>query len=329
MFLSYTDIYRIGEGCSMINLLHMKYAVEVAQTGSINRAAEKLLIGQPNLSRAVKELEASLNIQIFDRSAKGMTLTPEGEIFMNYAKSILKQVDAVEEAFAQGYSVRKRFSISVPRASYICEAFSDFAARLDREREIELFYKETNASRAITNILQEDYRLGIIRYAESYDRYYKSMLEEKNLNYEMIAAFRFVLVMNQSCPLAQKDDICYDDLADYTEIAHADPYVPSLPASEVKKEELPDNIHKRIFVFERASQFDLLSKNPNTFMWVSPVPARLLERFGLVQRTCAENRRVYKDILIRRKGYTLTKLDHMFIEELIRTKREVFQKEDL
>ena len=47
-----------------MNMLHIKYAVEIAKCGSINKAAERLLTGQPNLSRAVKELEASLGIKI-------------------------------------------------------------------------------------------------------------------------------------------------------------------------------------------------------------------------------------------------------------------------
>ena len=100
------------------------------------------------------------------------------------------------------------------------------------------------------------------------------------------------------------------------EIAHADPYVPSLPLSKVVKEELPDNINRRIFIYERASQFDLLSENPQTFMWVSPVPEKLLNRYGLVQRRCAENHKVYRDVLICRKGYKRTVLDHAFITEL-------------
>ena len=53
-----------------MNLVHLKYAVEVAETGSINKASEKLYVSQPNLSRAIKELEASLGVTIFDRSAK-------------------------------------------------------------------------------------------------------------------------------------------------------------------------------------------------------------------------------------------------------------------
>ena len=40
-----------------MNLVHLKYAVEVAETGSINKASEKLYVSQPNLSRAIKELE--------------------------------------------------------------------------------------------------------------------------------------------------------------------------------------------------------------------------------------------------------------------------------
>ena len=82
-----------------MNLLYLKYAVEVAACGSINKAAEKLYIGQPNLSRAIKELESSLGVTIFGRSSKGMEITPDGEIFLGYAKSILKQVDAVEGLF--------------------------------------------------------------------------------------------------------------------------------------------------------------------------------------------------------------------------------------
>ena len=76
----------------MMNILHMKYAVEVARLGSLNKAAETLLIAQPNISRSIKELEADLGISIFSRSAKGMVLTPDGEEFIGYAKSILKQI---------------------------------------------------------------------------------------------------------------------------------------------------------------------------------------------------------------------------------------------
>lgn len=307
-----------------MNLMHIKYAVEVANEGSINKAAEKLYVGQPNLSRAIKELEASLGVKIFERSAKGMGLTSDGETFIRYAKTILRQVDEVESIFNGSGSVKKRFSISVPRASYISDAFARFSHSLTNEAEAEIIYKETNSLRAIKNILHEDYKLGIIRYAENYDKYFKTMLDEKDMLYEMITEFSYVLAMSRDNPLASAEKITFDALKDYIEIAHADPYVPSLPLSQVRKEELPDNIGRRIFVFERASQFELLSENPETFMWVSPIPQKLLDRYDLVQIPREENKKIYKDILIYKRDYKLTVLDKAFIDELCKSKREMF-----
>lgn len=311
-----------------MNLVHLKYAVEVAETGSINKASEKLYVSQPNLSRAIKELEASLGVTIFDRSAKGMVLTPDGEVFVRYARSILRQVDAIETVFSNGSTEKKKFSISVPRASYVTDAFAEFSKLLDRDTPVEVFYKETNSMRSMKNILQDEYKLVIIRYAENYDKYYKSTFDEKGLTYELITEFQYVLLMNRKSPLADladKENITFDDLKNLIEIAHADPYVPSLPLSEVKKEELPDNSQRRIFVFERASQFELLSRNSDTFMWVSPIPQELLDRYGLIQRVCPENTRKYKDVLVHRKDYELTKLDNMFIEQLVKAKRKIFE----
>ena len=169
-----------------MNLLHMKYAVEIAETNSINKAADKLYVGQSALSRAIKELEASIGVTLFERSAKGMFLTPDGEIFIRYAKNILKQVDEVEEMFSHGSVSKRHFSVSVPRSSYISDAFSEFSKLIGKDAEIEIYYKETNALRTVRNVLQDEYKLGIIRYAENYDRYYKSMMDEKGIDYELI-----------------------------------------------------------------------------------------------------------------------------------------------
>lgn len=304
-----------------MNIMHMKYAYEVARAGSLSKASETLFVAVPNLSRSIKELEADLGITIFDRSARGMHLTHEGEEFMGYAKRILSQIEQVEQLY-RGEAPRKmHFSVSGPRASYIAEAFAEFSKSLTSEGA-ELFYKETNSHRTIRNILENDYRLGILRYAESYDVHFKALLEEKNLVHEMVTSFTYRLAMSREHPLASKDSITFDDLRNYIEVAHADPYVPSLPLSRVVKEELPDNIDRRIFVFERASQFELLSRNHHTFMWVSPIPASLLERYQLIEKPCVDNTRRYKDVLIYRAGYHLTDLDRRFITALCDAKRK-------
>ncbi len=305
----------------VINLLHMKYAIEVAKAGSLNKAAQVLMIATPNISRSIKELESDLGITIFERNASGVKLTPEGEEFMGFANEILSQISRVEKYYKDGVPHKRTFSISVPRACYISEAFSQFTKEIGKE-PCEIFYKETNSQRTVRNMLEHDYKLGIIRYAENYDKYFKAMLEEKGFGFEIVCDFTYSLIMSAENPLAQKEIIKSDDLRDYIEIAHADPYVPSMPVSKVVKEELPDNIDRRIFIFERASQFELLHANPETFMWVSPVPKRLLERYNLVKKKSEDNRKVYKDILIYREGYKFSELDNIFIKKLCESIRK-------
>ncbi len=298
----------------------MKYAVEVAKSGSLNKASEVLLIAQPNLSRSIKELEYDLGITIFDRTSRGMTLTPDGEEFINFAKSILSQIEQVERYYRDNSAKKQTFSVSVPRACYISEAFAEFSKMLTKD-PAEIFYKETNSQGTIRNILENDYNLGIIRYAESKDKYFKSLMDEKGLSYELVTEFRYHLLMSAENPLSKKEVITFDDLCGYIEVAHADPHAPSASLSKVTNEEFPDNIDRKIFIYERGSQFDLLSKNPETFMWGSLFPKNILEKYGLVERECIDNTKIYKDVLVYRNGYRLSALDKQFITALCDAKR--------
>ena len=304
-----------------MNILHMKYAVEVAKAGTLSKASETLLIAQPNISRSIKELEADLGITIFERTSKGMIMTPAGEVFINYAKGILSQIDEVEKLYKEDSPRKQKFSISVPRACYISDAFAEFSKNITSDAA-EIFYHETNTQRTIDNILNNDYKLGIIRYAANYDKSFKAMLDEKGFNYELVTEFSYMLIMSSKNPLANKDEIISSDLNGYIEISHADPNVPSLPLAKAIKDELPGSTSRRIYVFERASQFDLLCENPETFMWVSPAPQSVLDRYDLVQRPCVDNDKKYKDVLIYRDGYRLTKLDKEFITALIESRRK-------
>lgn len=303
-----------------MNFLHLKYAIMVAETGSISKAAEKLYVAQPNVSRAIKELESDLNITIFERNSKGMIVTPEGEQLIHYAKRILRQIDDMEKIFK--YQKKKNvFSISVPRASYISDAFVEFSKCLNNIDNAEVYYKETNAYRVINNVINEEYNLGILRYYINHDRYFKDIIEKKELKCELINQFKYVLIFNKNSALVENKEIHYSDLKDFIEIAHGDPYVPSLSTNELVKTELSEEVSRRIFVFERASQFELLANNEETFMWVSPVSKRLLDRYGLVQKECIDNTKEYKDLLIYRSNYKLSKLDQEFITKLCESKR--------
>ena len=129
----------------------------------------------------------------------------------------------IEKMYKSGIPAKQKFSISVPRVSYISNAFARFSNSINAS-SAEIFYKETNSSKAIKNILTSDYRLGIIRYAANYDKYFKASLEEKGLSYELIYEFHYVLIMSKENPLAKKDEIHYSDLKPFIKIAHADPH---------------------------------------------------------------------------------------------------------
>ncbi len=306
-----------------MNFLHMKYAVSVAETQSLNKSAAILNVGQPNLSRAIKELENSLGVVLFERSPRGMTLTEDGEMFIQYARSILAQVEQVEDVMHSRKRPKKSFSVAVPRASYMCDAFTKFVGKIPVEEDIDILYRETNAARAIQNMTRDGYRMCVLRYAKNYEQYYNALIEEKNLRSEVIAEFSYVLLMNRDCPLAHQKRIKYSDLSDFIEVAHADPYVPSLPFAVVRRAELPDNTSQRIFVFERGSQMELLNQNTECFMWVSPSPQYMLDRYNLVQIPCEDNKRVYRDVLVYRNDYKLSTYDKMFIEQLKKAKADI------
>ena len=314
----------MGE-CKYMNLMHLKYVVEIDKTRSISKAAENLYMGQPNLSRSIKELEQSLQITIFKRTPKGIEVTPDGEEFIQYAKKILADVETVEKKYTQKEKHKEKFSILGPRASYIGYSFVEFMRGFDSKSLIEIVYKETNSLKAINKVLQGEYRLGIIRYRSSFQDQFKKMFEEKGLDYELIYEFRHRLIVHQSSPLCKIENITYHDLENYIEICYPDPYVPHLPFSDVKKIELPDSINRRIYIYERASQFDLLENLDNTFMWVSPVPKELLDKYNLVEIKCNDNVNEYRDVLIFRKGYHLTDIDKRFLTILCDIKREVNQ----
>ena len=305
-----------------MNILHLKYAVEVAKTNSISKAAENLYMGQPNLSRAIKELEESLGIVIFDRTTKGISVTPDGEEFLQYARRIIREVDEIEDLYKNARTKKQRFSACVPRASYISFAFAEFAKHIDTDTPCDIFYKETNSMRTISNVAKEEYNLGIVRYQSIYEPYFEQKFTEKNLTSRLLCEFSYVLLVSEKSPLAAKKCILPKDLEPFIEISHADPYVPSLPLIDARKAELSEYVDKHIFVFERGSQFRLLESVPNTFMWVSPIPEDLLTKYRLVQIP-AESPKKHRDVFIHRDDYKLTALDNRFIEEVIAAKRRI------
>ena len=131
-----------------MNIVHLRYALEVDRTKSISKAAENLYMGQPNLSRAIRELEESFGITIFERSSKGIETTLEGKTFLRQAARILDQVDELEATFKSGKGHRVKLMFGAPRSVYISCAWSDFVQQCDVGK-MDLIYEETSSMHAV------------------------------------------------------------------------------------------------------------------------------------------------------------------------------------
>lgn len=301
--------------------------MEVERTRSITQAAQNLFMAQPNLSKAIRELEESLGITIFKRTPGGTIPTAQGAEFLQYAKNILAQLERMQRISSQHDAPRQTLSVCAPRGSYIGSAFTRFVSRLDMDGSIAVSIKETNSVQTIANVSQGRFNIGIIRYAPEYESYFLDYLAEKKLTHELLWEFDYRIVFSRRHPLASAAQIHMDDLRGYVEILHGDNSIPYLRADSQSAEEA-ESSGKRIFVFERCNQFDILGSIDQTYMWVSPIPGEWLERYELTQRRCAPPVPTYKDVIILRSDYIPTALDEHFISLLHKSRDEVSAQEE-
>ncbi len=291
-----------------MNLLHVRYAVEIARAGSVNRASELLLIAQPNLSRSVKELEADLGITIFDRSTKGMLLTPEGQEFISHAKKILEQIDELEGLYTAGRGRRQRLSAAAFGADYISSALAELTASVS-EHKADIYYEEANAENILRELCSSTIKLGVIRHEKKHVGIFESVLRSKGLTYEMLCEHPCVILASKDSDLFGNTDITPSDLSLKTEIHGAEHFIP--PSSDKTEHETG----RHIFIGSRASRLEVLRKDPNTYMYTPAVSDEILTRYSLRQAFCTDDR-IYSDALVYRKDHRLTSLDKRFAELL-------------
>jgi DNA-binding transcriptional LysR family regulator len=306
-----------------MNLHHLKYIVEVARAGSISLAAENLFMNQPNLSKAIREVEAEVGAVIFRRTPKGIVPTERGEAIIAYAERILREIEDMKALCREDRQSGISFSLRAPRSGYISQAFARFAVRLDKAKELDLRFRESSSINTIKRVKEGGYNLGIVRYLKSQERFLQQLIGRR-LKRETVWEFEGRVLMSRSNPLASKETVTAEDLEAGTEILYGDLRVASLSREDRMQDGERMAISKRrVFVSDRGSQIDLLHQDPSAFMWFSPMPDDLLNRYGLVQIRCETAAPVFRDVLIYRQDRRLTETDRRFLEELYRVRDDL------
>jgi DNA-binding transcriptional LysR family regulator len=82
-----------------VSLTQLESFVAVAEEGHVGRAARRMHVTQPPLTRRIRSLEDELGVELFERTPRGMRLRPDGERLLDHAREILARVDAARRAF--------------------------------------------------------------------------------------------------------------------------------------------------------------------------------------------------------------------------------------
>ena len=298
-----------------MNLQYVKYALEISRTGSISKAAENLSVAQPNLSRAVKELESQLGISIFERTRTGMTVTPEGEKLLSAGERILREVGELETMFNGESLPRESLSVMAAPSAYLSHAFVSFCASLPEDRIYETRYSEGDLTETLNAVVSGTAKLGIIRIPLHFESYYIDKLTARELKYETVSEFSPVIVAGLGSPLAGKETVSPAALGELCQVVSPE----SLP---LERSQTTGTVSKEITVTDRATAYALLVNDPTLCVTAPPMPPFLAAQLGLVQRPCFDTT-LYRDLLVCRKDYRLTAADEAFLRALKGTARAI------
>lgn len=204
-----------------MNLQYLRYAVEVARTGSISQAAENLFMSQPSLSKSIHELESSLGVQLFKRTSRGVCPTPEGEDLLLHARSILSQAEKIETLYQSNLTSPVRFHLAATPSLYISEAFANFCAKAVQEsesRRLNLSLHEMHRLQVIDAVASGSCDAGVLRCRADEEMMLASILSRKRLDSTPLGTYHLRLALDPHHPLAAAESITQEMLSPYPRV---------------------------------------------------------------------------------------------------------------
>ena len=197
-----------------LTIQQLRYAVGIANTGSFNKAAETLFISQPSLTMAVQDLEKQIGITIFNRSNRGVTLTPEGEEFIARANELLNHFKSVVARYDEESQKKKRFAVSTQHYSFAVKSFTNMVKKFNID-DYDFALRETKTKEVIDDVTSLRSEIGIIYLSDFNRKYLTYLLKEHDLVFQKLVVCNAYAYMWKNNPLALKPYVTLEDLSQY------------------------------------------------------------------------------------------------------------------
>lgn len=294
-----------------MTLAQLKYIIAIADTGSMNEAAKKLFVSQPNLSQTVKELEAEIGIELFRRGNRGVSVTQEGREFLGYARQVTEQYELIESRYVRGTNVKKKFGVSMQHYTFAVNAFVEMVKQFGMD-EYEFAIRETKTYEVIEDVKNFRSEIGILYLNDFNRKVLTKLFEESGLEFNPLLECGIYVYMCREHPLAEKDEITIEELEDYPCLAFEQGNYNSFYFSE---EVLSTYAYKRLIrANDRATLLNLMV-GLNAYTLCSGIICEGLngEQFCAVKLKSDDRMTIG---YLKRKGVTLSPLGEKYVEEV-------------
>ena len=233
----------------------LKYVITVAETGTITEAAGKLYVSQPSLTKAIHELEKEMNIVIFNRTTKGISLSREGDVCLGYARQVLDQAAILEDKYKGGHGGKKKFCVSTQHYSFAVNAFVDLIKQYGQD-EYDFSLRETQTYEIIEDVARMRSEIGILFLNDFNEVVMDKILKSHDLEFHLLFIAKPHVFISRNHPLAGREIITNEELEQYPYLSYEQGEHNSFYFSEEIFS--PFERKKNIRVRDRATLFNLL-----------------------------------------------------------------------
>ena len=300
-----------------MTLQQLKYALTIADCGSMNEAAKQLFISQPSLSETMKELETEIGLDIFLRSNRGIVITPEGEEFLGYARQVTEQFGLLQSKYIDK-KVKEKFSVSTQHYTFAVKAFVETVKQIGME-QYEFAVHETTTISVIENVKNFKSEIGVLYENDFNEKVLNKMFKENGLEFvELFSCDTFVYLWSGH-PLAKQDVITMEELDEYPCLSFDQGKNNSLYLAEEMKSTY--EYRRLIKANDRATLLNLMI-GLNAYTLCSGIICEDLNGndYKAVPLKETEKMRIG---YIKRKGAKVSHIGELYIDELKKYKEKV------